>query len=64
MSLTAVSIDGGSCVAEGAHEVDELVGIPLERVEVVVDEDSIGPALVSHLEGFDDPVVARLTIAA
>ena len=64
MSLTAIGINGCSCIAKGAHEINELVGIPLERVEVVVDENGIGPAFMGHLEGFDNPVITRLTVTA
>ena len=64
MALTTIGIDRGTRIADGTHEVDELIGVPLERVIVVVNEDGIRPALMRHLESLDDPVVARLAVAA
>ncbi len=62
--LTAVGVDWCTGVAKGTDEVDILVSIPLEGVVVIVDEDGIRKALVSQFEGFDEPVVARLTSTA
>ena len=64
MRLTAVGIDGGTGVAQRAHQIYELVGIPLEGVVIVINQDSIRPTLVGHLEGFDNPVVTSLTLSA
>ena len=64
MALATVGIDGGSGIAQGFHQVDVLVGVPLEGVEVVVDEDGIGPAFVGQLKSLDEPVVARHTRSA
>ena len=61
--LTTVGIDGCSSIANGLDEGDKLVRVPLECVVVVVDQNGIRPTLVSHLEGLDNPVVARLAIA-
>ena len=61
--LTAVGINRSACITNRLDEVDKLVRIPLEGVEVVIDQNGIWPALVRHLEGLDDPVVARLTTA-
>ena len=37
VTLTAIGVDGCSGIAQGSYEVDELVGIPLEGVEVIID---------------------------
>ena len=62
--LVAVGVDGRSCIAKCADELDVVVKIPSERVVVVIDENGIWPALIGHLEGFDEPVVARLATTA
>ena len=64
MALAAVGIDGRASITDGADEVDKLRLLPAERVEVIIDEDGVRPTLVGHLEGLDNPVVARLALAA
>ena len=64
MALTPVGIDRGTRITNCLDEVDEQIGVPLERVVVVIDQNGIRPALMGHLEGLDDPVVARLAVAA
>ena len=64
MTLTAIGVDRGTRITDGTDEVDELIGVPLERVVVVIDQNGIRPALMGHLEGLDDPVVACLSVTA
>ena len=58
MRLASVGVDGGAGVAQGAHQVDKLLFLPAKGVVVVVDEYGIGPPLMGHLKGLDNPVVA------
>ena len=62
--LVAVGVDGRACIAQRLHQGDVVVHVPPQRVVVVVDQYGIGPALVGHVEGFDEPVVARLAASA
>ena len=64
MRLAAVCVNRCTSVAQCAHKVDELGLLPLERVVVVIHQNGIGPTLMRQLEGTDDPVVARLAVAA
>ena len=64
VALTTVGIDRCTGIAKGADEVNKLVSVPLEGVEVVVDENGFRPTFVGHFKGFDNPVVTRLTRTA
>ena len=64
MALTAVCIDRRTGIAQRAYQFDKLVSIMTECIEVVIDEDSVRPAFVRHLERLDNPVVARLAVAS
>ena len=61
MTLTAIGIDWRTTIADGLYQRDKLVSVPLESIEVVVNQDRVGETLVSHLESLDQPVVACLT---
>ena len=63
MTLTSVGIDGCSGVAQGLYQCYISVGVPLERVEVVVYKYSLGPALAGQFESLDYPVVACSAVA-
>ena len=64
MALAAICVDRSSGVAKRLDKVDVLVGVPLERVEVVVYEDGVWPSLVCQFKGLDNPVVASLACAS
>ena len=64
MRLTAIGINRCTGIAQGADKFDKLVRVPLERVEVVINQDGIRPTLVRHLESLDNPVVACLAISS
>ena len=59
--LVTVGINRCSCITQSSYQGDVVIDIPLDRVVVVIDENSIRPALISHLEGLDEPVVTSLT---
>ena len=62
--LTAIGIDGSTGIAKGPDEIQIVIRVPLEGVVVVVNQNGIRPTLISHLEGLDEPVIARLALAA
>jgi hypothetical protein len=64
VTLATVGVDGSTGIAQGANEVNKLVGVPLEGVVVIIDEDGIRLTLMGHLEGLDNPVIARLAVTA
>ena len=64
VALTAVGIDRCSGIAQRTHQVDKLVGVPLEGVEVIVNQDGVRPAFTGQFKGLDKPVVARLARTA
>ena len=63
MRLIAVGINRCSGITQRTYQVDVVIYIPAQRVVVVIDENRIRPALIGHLEGLDEPIVASLTSA-
>ena len=64
MRLVAVGINRCTGITQHLYQSDIIVYIPLDGVVVIVNQNGIRPAFVSHLEGLDEPVVASLTATA
>ena len=64
MRLVTIGIDGGSEIAQRSDKFQIAIGVMLEGVVVVVDQDSIGIALISHFKGPDKPVVTGFASTA
>ena len=62
--LIAVGIDRRSRITQSLHQCDVVVYIITDRVIVIVNQNSIRPALIGHLECLDKPVIARLAATA
>ena len=62
--LASVGVNRCSGVTECLNEFYVLVGVPLEGIVVVVNQNGVRPTLKSHLEGLYQPVVARLAASA
>ena len=63
MTLTTIGIDRRTTVTNGLYQCDILVGVPLESIEVVVNQNRVRETFSRHLESLDQPVVACLTAA-
>ena len=64
MGLTAVSINRSTSITKGTNQIDIFVCVPLEGVEVIVNQNGIRPTLVGEFKCLDEPVVAGLALAA
>ena len=62
--LVAVGVDRGTGIAQSLHQIDVFVNVISDRVVVVVNQNGIRPTLMGHVEGLDEPVVARLAATA
>ena len=59
-SQTAVSIYRSTRIAKGSDKIQIIIGIPLEGIVVVVDQNGIRPTLIGEFKSLDEPVVASL----
>ena len=59
--LVTIGINRCSGITQRTYQINIVVNIILDGVVVVVNQDSIRPALVGHIKGLDQPVVACLT---
>ena len=61
MRLVAIGINRCTGITQGLNQCNIVINIPLDRVVVIINQNSIRPALIGHLKGLDQPVVASLT---
>ena len=64
MSLHSVAVDWRTVLFDGIDKIYSDISLPLERIVVVVNEDRLGPALASHLEGRSDEIVVAIVVTA